>query len=92
MTSLGTPVGCDGRDMEYVVYIPAHANGPLPVLMLLHGAGDEAEHFIAAWKSFAQKKQIVLIAPQLPRDRTLEDHIPKILPCLVEDVPQAGES
>jgi predicted esterase len=79
-------VRCDGRDMEYVVYIPANANGPLPVLMLLHGAGDEAEHFIQAWKSFAQKKQIVLIAPQLPRDRTLEYHIPKILPCLVEDV------
>jgi poly(3-hydroxybutyrate) depolymerase len=77
---------CDGRDMEYVVYVPTNATGPLPVLMLLHGAGDEAENFIGAWKSFAQKKQIVLIAPQLPRDRTLEDHIPKILPCLVEDV------
>ena len=79
-------IRCDGRDMEYVVYIPANANRPLPVLMLLHGAGDEAENFIRAWKSFAQKKQIILIAPQLPRDRTLEDHIPKILPCLVEDV------
>jgi predicted esterase len=79
-------IRCDQRDMEYVVYVPANANGPLPVLMLLHGTGDEAENFIRAWKSFAQKKQIVLIAPQLPRDRTLEDHIPKILPCLVEDV------
>jgi poly(3-hydroxybutyrate) depolymerase len=79
-------LSCDGRDMEYVVYVPANATGPLPVLMLLHGAGDEAENFIRAWKSFAEKRKIVLIAPQLPRDRTLEDHIPKILPCLVEDV------
>lgn len=71
--------------MEYVVYVPLAAKDPLPVLMLLHGAGDEAENFIGAWKSFAQKEQIVLIAPQLPRDRTLEDHIPKVLPCLVED-------
>ena len=54
--------------------------------MLLHGAGDQAENFIGAWKSFAQKKQIVLIAPQLPRDRSLEEHIPKILPCLVAEV------
>ena len=32
------------------------------------------------------KRQIVVIAPQLPRDATLEPHIPKILPCLVDDV------
>lgn len=77
---------CAGRDMEYVVYVPANPPGPLPVLMLLHGAGDRAENFIHAGMSFAQKKQIVLIAPQLPRDRSLEDHIPKILPCLVAEV------
>jgi predicted esterase len=75
------------RDMEYVVYVPpAAANGPLPTLLLLHGAGDEAENFVEAWKSLARKKQIVLIAPQLPRDPTLEPQIPKILPCLVDDV------
>jgi poly(3-hydroxybutyrate) depolymerase len=79
-------LNCDGRDMEYVVYVPANPAGPLPVLMLLHGAGDHAENFIRAWKSFAQKKQIVLIAPQLPRERSLEGHIHKILPCLVAEV------
>jgi predicted esterase len=79
-------VRCDQRDMEYVVYLPTAANSPLPVLILLHGAGDQAENFIRPWKSLAQKKQIVLIAPQLPRDPSLEPHIPKILPCLVEDV------
>ena len=36
-------IRCDGRDMEYVVYVPLAAKDPLPVLMLLHGAGDEAE-------------------------------------------------
>jgi polyhydroxybutyrate depolymerase len=84
-------IQCDTRDMEYVAYIPpAAANQPLPVIVLLHGAGDQADNFIQAWKSLAQKKQIVLIAPQLPRDRTLEPHIPKILPCLVEDVRKQG--
>jgi predicted esterase len=79
-------VRCDQRDMDYVVYVPpGAATGLLPVLVLLHGAGDQAENFIRAWKSLAQKKQIVLIAPQLPRDPTLEPHIPKILPCLVDD-------
>src|ERR1035441_1092287 len=80
-------IRCDHRDMEYLAYVPAEAaNQPLPVLLLLHGAGDQAEHFAQAWKSLARKKQIVLIAPQLPRDPTLEPHIPKILPCLVDDV------
>ena len=67
---------CDSRDMEYVVYVPAGPPGPLPVLMLLHGAGDRAENFIHAGMSVAQKKQTVLIAPQPPRDRSLADHIP----------------
>ena len=80
-------VRCDERDMEYVSYVPpVAANRPLPALVLLHGAGDQAENFAEAWKSLAKKKQIVLIAPQLPRDLTLEAHIPKILPCLVDDV------
>lgn len=79
-------IRCDERDMEYVAYIPPAAQGSLPVLILLHGAGDQAENFAQAWKSKAKKKQIVLIAPQLPRDATLESHIPKILPCLVDDV------
>jgi poly(3-hydroxybutyrate) depolymerase len=79
-------IRCDERNIEYFVYVPPDAKGLLPVLLLLHGAGDQAENFAQAWKSKAKKKQIVLIAPQLPRDTTLESHIPKILPCLVDDV------
>jgi poly(3-hydroxybutyrate) depolymerase len=79
-------IRCDERDTEYVVYIPPAAKGPLPVLILLHGAGDKAENFADAWKSKATKNQIALLAPQLPRDATLEPHIPKILPCLVDDL------
>jgi predicted esterase len=78
-------VRCE-RDIEYVAYVPPAANAPLPVLILLHGAGDRAENFAQAWKRLAQKKQIVLIAPQLPRDPSLEPQIPKILPCLVDNV------
>lgn len=71
--------------MEYVVYIPPVAKERLPILILLPGAGDKAENFANAWKSKAKRNQIVLLAPQLPRDATLEPHIPKILPCLVDD-------
>ncbi len=37
--------------MEYVVYIPPASQGPLPVLILLHGAGAQAANFAQAWKS-----------------------------------------
>ena len=79
-------IRCAERDMQYVAYVPSVTPGPLPVLVLLHGAGDQAESFARAWVSLARKKQIVLIAPQLPRDPTLEPLIPKTLPCLVDDV------
>ncbi len=80
-------IRCDGRDMDYVVFVPLNSSDAvLPVLVLLHGAGDRAENFAGAWRSFAQKKKLVLIAPQLPRDLALEAHIPAILPCLVGDV------
>ncbi|HTR23234.1 MAG TPA: dienelactone hydrolase family protein [Terriglobales bacterium] len=72
--------------MEYVLYLPPATQSPIPVLLLLHGAGDQVENFAGAWKSKAKKEEIALIAPQLPRDPTLEPHIPKILPCLVADV------
>ncbi len=79
-------IRCAERDMQYVAYIPSVTAAPLPVLVLLHGAGDQAENFAKAWVSLARKKQIVLIAPQLPRDKTLEPLIPKMLPCLVDDL------
>jgi poly(3-hydroxybutyrate) depolymerase len=77
-------VRCE-RDMEYVTYVPPAVSTPMPVLILLHGAGDRAEYFAQAWKSLAKQKQFVLIVPQLPRDPSLEPQIPKILPCLVDD-------
>jgi len=73
--------------MEYLVFVPKGApSGPLPVLLLLHGAGDRAENFIQAWESLAQEKRIVLIAPQLPREEAFEPEAPQIFRCIVESV------
>src|SRR4051812_49038303 len=50
------------RKMEYLSFVPpSNSDHPLPVLLLLHGAGDEAINFIQPWKALAQKKNIVLI-------------------------------
>jgi predicted esterase len=79
-------VRCDDRAMEYVMFVPpGAANEKLPVLLLLHGAGDQAANFIQAWGSLARKEKIVLIAPQLPRELSFEAVAPKIFRCVVAD-------
>jgi dienelactone hydrolase len=53
--------------------------------MLLHGAGDRAGNMVDAWKRFAEKQKIVLLAPELPRDPKFEDAAPRVFRCVVED-------
>jgi len=80
-------VRCDQRPMEYLVFVPKGApSGPLPALLLLHGAGDRAENFIQAWEPLAQENTIVLIAPQLPREEAFEAQAPQVFRCIVENV------
>jgi hypothetical protein len=47
--------------------------------------GDYPPNFIAAWKSFAKQKHIILIAPELPRIDTFERVAPAVFKCVVED-------
>lgn len=76
--------------MEYLSFVPpAAGDQALPVLLLLHGAGDEAINFIRPWEGIARAKKIVLIAPQLPRELSFEAVAPKVFRCLVEDVKTA---
>ncbi|HSA55430.1 MAG TPA: PHB depolymerase family esterase [Gemmatimonadaceae bacterium] len=37
----------DGRDRSYIVHVPPHASGPLPVLLAFHGGGGNAAGFQA---------------------------------------------
>ena len=57
-----------GENFRYQLYGPESTEA-LPAILPLHGAGDHASDFIGAWKSFAKKQRIVLIAPELPRKR-----------------------
>lgn len=82
----GHTVRCGDRTMEYQVFVPpTAANSPLPVLLLLHGAGDKAANFIQPWESFARKKGVVLVAPQLPRELSFEEVAPKMFRCVIGD-------
>jgi hypothetical protein len=55
---------------------------------LLHGAGDRAANMVDAWKRFAAKKKIILLAPELPREENYEKAAPQVFSCVVEDVKQ----
>jgi poly(3-hydroxybutyrate) depolymerase len=77
-------VRCGAIDQVYLYYSPDR-NATLPVVLLLHGAGDRAANMMDAWKKFAHKQKISVIAPELPRDPKFEDVAPHIFRCVVED-------
>ena len=85
-------VHCESIEQTYLYYspnyLPEHAadqDSALPAVMLLHGAGDRAAHMVDAWKHFADKKKIILLAPELPREAKYEEAAPKVFRCVVED-------
>src|SRR5579859_3425881 len=75
---------CGAGEQIYLYYSP-DADQSLPVVMLLHGAGDRAANMVDAWSQFAKKKRIALLAPELPRDPKFEDSAPGVFRCVVED-------
>lgn len=79
-------VNCEGRDQIYLWYSPTQDKAALlPAVLLLHGAGDQPSNMIDAWQRLANKKQIILLAPDLPRETSYEEAAPAIFRCIVED-------
>ncbi len=78
---------CGGVKYHYRLFSP-DTNAALPGILLLHGAGDIPDNMIGAWKQFATKNRIALIAPQLPRDKKFEPLAPAVFRCVVEDAKQ----
>jgi predicted peptidase len=75
---------CAGVKTRYLLYDPDEKRS-LPAILLLHGAGDQAGDFLGAWKAFSKKQDVILIAPELPRDLKFEDLAPAVFRCLVDD-------
>ena len=80
-------VSCPGGEYRYLFFSPADGKKtvPMPAILLLHGAGDQPENFLPAWKDLARKENIVLIAPELPLVPAFEDVAPQVFRCIVED-------
>jgi predicted esterase len=80
-------VQCEGQMYRYVLFssIKNGDRDALPAILLLHGAGDNPGDFLDAWKHFAAKNRIVLVAPELPREEKFEAIAPKVFVCVLED-------
>jgi polyhydroxybutyrate depolymerase len=50
----------------YLLHVPAHADSPLPVVMMLHGAGGSAAGAAESygWKPLAEVEQFIAVFPQ----------------------------
>ncbi|HXM63151.1 MAG TPA: dienelactone hydrolase family protein [Terriglobales bacterium] len=76
--------GHSDAQQKYLYYSP-DPKAFLPVIVLLHGAGDHPENMLVAWKDLATTQRITLLAPELPRDPKFEDAAPAVFRCVVED-------
>ncbi len=49
---------------DYLVHVPAQLDAarPAPLLVVLHGAGGNAESTIAQWKALADRQELILLA------------------------------
>lgn len=77
-------VSCEGASYRYLLVAPQFSR-PKPALLLLHGAGGHAHDLVVPWQSFAETHDLVLIAPELPRERAFEDAAPAVFRCVVDD-------
>jgi acetyl esterase/lipase len=77
-------VFCGKYRYHYLLYAPPRT-GPSPAILILHGAGDQADPMLDVWKSLAKKEGIALIAPQLPMSPAFEEVAPQVFRCVVED-------
>ena len=54
-----------GKERTYFLFVPPGAapERKLPVLVTLHGSGQNAENYVSAWKDLAGKETIVVVGP-----------------------------
>jgi len=74
---------CRGDRYEYVLFSSGYERQP--AILLLHGAGGSPDSMVDAWKDFAKKNGIALIAPSLPREEKFEALAPAVFHCVLAD-------
>ncbi len=77
-------VSCSKYQFHYLLYASPRTSAS-PALLILHGAGDQPDPMLEAWKDLAKKEGITLIVPALPRVAAFEDLAPQVFRCIIED-------
>ena len=59
-----------GTPRTYFYFIPSAAQGPLPVVVLLHGSGNNGQQMTSIWGSLAAREQFIIVAPNALNPQT----------------------
>jgi poly(3-hydroxybutyrate) depolymerase len=76
-----------GKSRAYALFIP-NTEGPLPVVVLLHGSGRNGQVMIDAWRNLASKEHFIIVAPDSfdPSGWSVKMDPPDFLHAVVEQV------
>ncbi|MGB6689298.1 MAG: PHB depolymerase family esterase [Terracidiphilus sp.] len=76
-----------GSSRTYYSFIP-DAEGPLPIVLLLHGSGRDGEVMIDAWRDLASKEHFIVAAPNSydPAGWAFKTDSPSFFHAVVEQV------
>jgi poly(3-hydroxybutyrate) depolymerase len=60
-------IAAGGTQQSYYLYVPDHAkkDPPMPLIVLVHGAGGDGLGQVEAWRSLAERHRIILLAPNI---------------------------
>jgi poly(3-hydroxybutyrate) depolymerase len=60
-------IQCDNAQHSYYLYVPEPGKNarPMPVIVVMHGAGGSGLEQVLAWKSVAEESKIILIGPNI---------------------------
>ncbi|HTT97201.1 MAG TPA: dienelactone hydrolase family protein [Rhizomicrobium sp.] len=53
----------EGQDRTFYLYVPDGGQGPMPMVVVLHGSGGNGAFMISRWQDVATREHIVLLAP-----------------------------
>jgi poly(3-hydroxybutyrate) depolymerase len=76
-----------GKSRTYYFFIP-DGEGPLPLVLLLHGSGRNGQIMVDAWKKLASKEHFILAAPDSYQSSNwnTEDDPPDFLHAVIDQV------
>jgi poly(3-hydroxybutyrate) depolymerase len=76
-----------GKSRTYSFFIP-DGEGPLPIVVLLHGSGRNGQVMVDAWKDLALKEHFIIVAPDSfdPSGWGVKVDSPEFLHAVVEQV------